>query len=297
MDFLTAFRDSIWKGQFWADKLNDWLKAHLVDIIVALVMFIVGWFLIKLIYSALLRFLQGRKYETSATNFILKAAHVLLLALLILLCLDQAGLPTSNFMALFGAFGIGVGLALQNNMANFASGVLILMMQPLKVGDWVQINDKEGEVKKIDFMYTEIATKDNKTIFVPNSLVTSQSVVNFSHDENRLIEFFFDISYDNDHHKAIDVLKEVFKEEKYVSNADHMEIGVYEFAANSVRIRALPRVKWSNYTAARYSIMSRVKDAFDANGIEIPYPQQVVYIKEVARIASDNPQQKDEKDL
>ena len=278
MEFLSALRDSLGKGQFWADKMDAWIKGHLADLVIAVIMFVVGLYALRVVHNTLLAILERRHYEASAINFILKIVHVLLLIGLVLLCFDQAGIPTTSFVAAFGAFGIAIGLALQNNMSNFASGLLILMMQPLKVGDWVRINDKEGSVKKIDFMYTEIATKDNRTIFIPNSLITSQSVINFSHNEERYIEFFFDIGYNNDHHKAIEVLKDVFKAEKRVLNADRMEIGVYEFADNSVRIRALPLVKWSHYTAARYSIMSHVKDAFDANGIDIPYPQRVVYM-------------------
>ena len=164
-------------------------------------------------------------------------------------------------------------------MSNFASGVLILLMQPLQVGDWVRINDKEGRVQRIDFMYTEILTIDRRTVFIPNSLVTSQVVVNFSHDDTRLIELYFDIGYNNNHHKAIEVLKDVFKKEKFIINPERTEIGISEFAENSVRIKALPMVRWSNFGPAKYSILSHVKDAFDANGIDIPYPQRVVYVK------------------
>lgn len=279
MGFFDALQASVWKGQFWADKVNEWLKGHLADIILAILMFIVGWFILKFIGSSLSKFLVRRKYQTSATNFILKSVHIFLLVSLIMLCLEQAGLPTSNFIAAFGAFGIAVGLALQNNMSNFASGVLILLMQPLQVGDCVRINDKEGRVQRIDFMYTEILTVDRRTVFIPNSLVTSQAVVNFSHDDTRLIELYFDIGYNNNHHKAIEVLQDVFKKEKFIINPERTEIGISEFAENSVRIKALPMVRWSNFGPAKYSILSHVKDAFDANGIDIPYPQRVVYVK------------------
>ena len=137
----------------------------------------------------------------------------------------------------------------------------------------------EGSVKGIQMMNTAITTKDNKTIFIPNSSITSSQVTNSSYQQERYITFFFDIGYQNDHHKAIALLKQIFREDRRVLNADTMEIGIREFAESSVRIAAFPKVAKENYYPVYYDTMSKVKDTFDANGIDIPYPQRVIYIQ------------------
>ena len=292
MDFFTALRISIWKGQFWAERINHWLDANGADIIIALLQFAVGFYLLKLIHSFCLRMLNRANVDKTSSNFILKFIHYFLLISLILLCLNQVGFPTTSLMAAFGAFGIAVGLALQNNMSNFASGLLILFFKPLKVGDWVQLDNLQGEVKKIDFMSTQIATKDYKMVFVPNSDITSKAVINYSHADYRYIEFLFDISYESDHHKAIELLHQVFdKEPKVIKDpGKRTEIGLYHFTENSLQIRALPKVDWNDYVQARYDILSAVKDIFDANGIDIPYPQRTLHVAKSVHVILDKPE-------
>ena len=145
-------------------------------------------------------------------------------------------------MAAFGAFGLAVGLALQGNLSNFASGLLILVFKPFKAGDWIAVGGVEGSVKGIQMLNTAITTKDNKTVFIPNSTITTSQVSNSSYQTERYITFLFDIGYNNDHHKAIALLKQIFKEEPRILNADDLEIGIKEFGDNSVRIAAYPKV-------------------------------------------------------
>lgn len=179
----------------------------------------------------------------------------------------------------YGAFGLGIGLALQNNLANLASGLLILIFKPFRAGHYIEVGDIIGSVTSIQFMNTIITTKDQKRVYIPNSILTSQSVTNYSYMTERMIPFVFDIGYNNDHHEAIKILKTVFAKDKRILNAKYMEIGISEFGDNSVRISAFAEVKTSQFLDVRYSIMSDVKDAFDKHGIDIPYPQRVVYIQ------------------
>lgn len=130
-------------------------------------------------------------------------------------------------------------------------------------------------------MYTVITTKDQKNVYIPNSLLTSQAVTNIVYTTERVIPFTFDIGYNNDHHEAIKILKNIFAADKRVLNPKNMEIGISEFGDNSVRIAAYARVKSKDFLDVQYSIMSDVKDAFDKYGIDIPYPQRVVYIQNV----------------
>lgn len=282
MDFFTALHTSIWKGQFWMERINAWIEANGADVVLALIEFAIGYYLLKLIRSFMVGVLERAQYDKTVGNFILKSVHYLLMIGLILFCLNQVGFPTGSILAAFGAFGIAVGLALQNNMSNFASGLLILFFKPLKVGDWVRVDSLEGSVVKIDFMSTQLATKDKRMVFIPNSDITAKAVINYSHAETRFIEFIFDISYESDYRVALDVLKRVFALNPRVIKRPgvDIEMGIYNFSDNSVQLRALPEVDWGDYTAARYEIMAAVKDAFDEKGITIPYPQRVVHVEQ-----------------
>ena len=261
------------------DQFKEFLLNHGPDVIYAIVIFIVGRYVARGFKNLAGRMMTHANYDHTGITFVSQLIYYAIMALVLLSALNKAGIPTNSFLAAFGAFGLAVGLALQNNLSNFASGLLILIFKPFKAGDWIAVGGVEGSVKGIQMMNTAITTKDNKTIFIPNSIITSSQVTNSSYQEDRYITFFFDIGYQNDHHKAIALLKQVFQEDKRILNADTLEIGIREFAENSVRIAAFPRVAKADYYPVYYDIMSKVKDTFDANGIDIPYPQRVVYVQ------------------
>ena len=261
------------------DQFKEFLLNHGPDVIYAIVIFIVGRYVARGFKNLAVRMMTHANYDHTVITFVSQPIYYAIMALVLLSALNKAGIPTNSFLAAFGAFGLAVGLALQNNLSNFASGLLILIFKPFKAGDWIAVGGVEGSVKGIQMMNTAITTKDNKTIFIPNSIITSSQVTNSSYQEDRYITFFFDIGYQNDHHKAIALLKQVFQEDKRILNADTLEIGIREFAENSVRIAAFPRVAKADYYPVYYDIMSKVKDTFDANGIDIPYPQRVVYVQ------------------
>lgn len=261
------------------DQFKEFLLNHGPDVIYAIVIFIIGRYVARGFKNLAVRMMTHANYDHTVITFVSQLIYYAIMALVLLSALNKAGIPTNSFLAAFGAFGLAVGLALQNNLSNFASGLLILIFKPFKAGDWIAVGGVEGSVKGIQMMNTAITTKDNKTIFIPNSIITSSQVTNSSYQEDRYITFFFDIGYQNDHHKAIALLKQVFQEDKRILNADTMEIGIREFAESSVRIAAFPKVAKENYYPVYYDTMSKVKDTFDANGIDIPYPQRVIYIQ------------------
>ena len=252
------------------DQFKEFLLNHGPDVIYAIVIFIVGRYVARGFKNLAVRMMTHANYDHTVITFVSQLIYYAIMALVLLSALNKAGIPTNSFLAAFGAFGLAVGLALQNNLSNFASGLLILIFKPFKAGDWIAVGGVEGSVKGIQMMNTAITTKDNKTIFIPNSIITSSQVTNSSYQEDRYITFFFDIGYQNE---------QVFQEDKRILNADTLEIGIREFAENSVRIAAFPRVAKADYYPVYYDIMSKVKDTFDANGIDIPYPQRVVYVQ------------------
>ena len=258
--------------------IRDWFFSQAGNILLALIIFWVGRYAISWVKTFAVRIMTKASYDSAAMSFITQIINYALLVGLILICLNQIGVPTTSFVAAFGAFGLGIGLALQSNLSNLASGLLILIFKPFRAGHVIQVGDTVGSVKSIQFMYTVITTKDQRNVYIPNSLLTSQAVTNIAYTTERVIPFVFDIGYNNDHHEAIKILKKIFAADKRVLNPKNMEIGISEFGDNSVRIAAYARVKSKD---VQYSIMSDVKDAFDKYGIDIPYPQRVVYIQNV----------------
>ena len=278
-EFLATASELLFKDANVLLKLREWFFSQAGNILLALIIFFVGRYIIRWIKNFAVRVMTRANYDTAAMGFVSQIINYVLLVGLLLVCLNQVGVPTTSFVAAFGAFGLGIGLALQNNLANLASGLLILIFKPFRAGHYIEVGDIIGSVTSIQFMNTIITTKDQKRVYIPNSILTSQSVTNYSYMTERMIPFVFDIGYNNDHHEAIRILKDVFAKDKRILNAKYMEIGISEFGDNSVRISAFAEVKTSQFLDVRYSIMSDVKDAFDKHGIDIPYPQRVVYIQ------------------
>lgn len=278
-EFLATASELLFKDANVLLKLREWFFSQAGNILLALIIFLVGRYIIRWIKNIAIRVMTRANYDTAAMGFVSQIINYVLLVGLLLICLNQVGIPTTSFVAAFGAFGLGIGLALQNNMSNLASGLLILIFKPFRAGHYIEVGDITGSVTSIQFMNTIVTTKDQKRVYIPNSILTSQSVTNYSYMTERMIPFVFDIGYNNDHHEAIRILKDVFAKDKRILNAKYMEIGISEFGDNSVRISAFAEVKTSQFLEVRYSIMSDVKDAFDKHGIDIPYPQRVVYIQ------------------
>lgn len=281
IEIWTTLSTLLFNDESTIIHLKDWFFSQAGNILVALIIFLVGRYVIHWVQRVAERVMTRADYDPAAMSFVSQMVYYVLLIGLILICINELGVPTTNFIAIFGAFGLGIGLALQNNLANLASGLLILLFKPFRAGHYISVGNIEGNVQAIQFMNTIITTKDQKRVYIPNSQMTSQPVTNFSYMRERMIPFVFDISYDNNHHEAIQLLKDVFSKDKRILNSKSMEIGIKEFGDNSVRIAAFARVNTSNYLDVFYDTMSSVKDAFDEHGIDIPYPQRVVYVRDV----------------
>ena len=258
--------------------LQDLAMEYLPSVLLAIVVFMIGRYLAMFIRKIVLQVMNRANYDATVRSFTGQIIYYGILSVVILSALSMLGFPTNNFLAAFGAFGIAIGLALQNNMSNFASGLLILIFKPFKEGDLISVNGVEGSVKEIHFFNTAIATKENRIVFIPNSAITSNNLMNSNYESTRYVTFIFGIGYGSDHHRVIEVLKEIFQQTGKVLNMDTLEIGIKEFGDNSVNIVAYPLINAEDYRDVYYGVMSDVKDRFDAEGIDIPYPQRVVHM-------------------
>ena len=261
----------------YVDRIINFFIEHGPSLIVALLIYIVGMYLARFIRDVAMRMMKRANYDHTVVSFVSQIIYYGLLAIVLLTALNSAGFPTTSLLAAFGALGLAIGLALQSNLANFASGLLILIFKPFRAGDLITVGSVT--VRSIQFMNTTIVTKEMRTVFIPNSMLTSQQVTNSTYQDTRVVPFVFNIGYDNDHHKAIKIIREIIESDERIVNREMVEVGIMEFGDNSVRIVAYPVVENANYMKVFYDTMSSIKDHFDAENIDIPYPQRVVHIQ------------------
>ena len=275
----NAVKNQVADSMSYVDKLINFFIDRGPSLIVAVLIYIVGLYIARFIRDVAMRMMRRANYVHTVVSFVSQIIYYGVLAIVLLTALNSAGFPTTSLLAAFGALGLAIGLSLQSNLSNFASGLLILIFKPFKAGDVITVGSVTGTVRSIQFMNTTIVTKEMRTVFIPNSMLTSQQVTNATYQDTRVVPFVFDIGYDNDHHKAIDVIREVMENDERIVNREMVEIGISEFGDNSVRIAAYPVVENRNYMQVFYDTMSSVKDRFDEENIDIPYPQRVVHIQ------------------
>lgn len=275
----NAVKNQVADSMSYVDKLINFFIDRGPSLIVAVLIYIVGLYIARFIRDVAMRMMRRANYDHTVVSFVSQIIYYGVLAIVLLTALNSAGFPTTSLLAAFGALGLAIGLSLQSNLSNFASGLLILIFKPFKAGDVITVGSVTGTVRSIQFMNTTIVTKEMRTVFIPNSMLTSQQVTNATYQDTRVVPFVFDIGYDNDHHKAIDVIREVMENDERIVNREMVEIGISEFGDNSVRIAAYPVVENRNYMQVFYDTMSSVKDRFDEEKIDIPYPQRVVHIQ------------------
>ncbi|MBP2027462.1 small conductance mechanosensitive channel [Acetoanaerobium pronyense] len=266
-------------GFDFMDALKAMLIAYGGNIIIGLLILVIGIYIAKKGRNISKRLMKRSNVDPSAVGFISQILYFIIIIMVVIAALGRVGVPTNSFVAAIGALGLAVGLSLQNNLSNFASGILILIFKPFKVGDFIEAAGVSGTVDEILIMNTVLYALDNRKIIVPNSKLTSENVSNFSAAENRKMPLTLDISYESDYKKAIEIIKAIFKEEIDIFDDPEPVVVLREFADNSMRIFALPWVKNQNFWAVHGRVMQRIKDEFDANNIEIPYPQTVIHVK------------------
>lgn len=275
----TSVQNQVADSMSYVDRIINFFIEHGPSLIVALLIYIVGMYLARFIRDVAMRMMKRANYDHTVVSFVSQIIYYGLLAIVLLTALNSAGFPTTSLLAAFGALGLAIGLALQSNLANFASGLLILIFKPFRAGDLITVGSVTGTVRSIQFMNTTIVTKEMRTVFIPNSMLTSQQVTNSTYQDTRVVPFVFNIGYDNDHHKAIKIIREIIESDERIVNREMVEVGIMEFGDNSVRIVAYPVVENANYMKVFYDTLSSIKDHFDAENIDIPYPQRVVHIQ------------------
>lgn len=240
---------------------------------VAIVIVFVGKLVAKLISATTAKILAHRGVDTAVISFLSSIIYGIAFFIAIIAAISHLGFNTSSLVAIVGAAGLAIGLALQGSLSNFASGVLLILFKPFKNGDFVEVAGVAGIVEEIHIFSTKFRTGDNKTVILPNGSITSSSITNYSTKPTRRIDLVIGVSYDADLAKTRAILREVAEKHENVLKNEAVTIGVSELADSSVNLVVRPWVKSGDYWPTYFDLLEQIKVALDENGIEIPYPQ------------------------
>lgn len=249
-----------------------------LNIILAIFTYIVGKWLANLVKNAIVKVMSRAKTDQLLITFTSNLVYAALVIFIVIAALGQLGVQTTSFIAIIGAAGLAVGLALQGSLANFAAGVLLIIFRPFKVGDFIEAGGASGIVEGIDIFTTLIRTGDNKVIFIPNGGIMGGNIVNYSAKDTRRVDMVIGIGYDSDIKKAKDILIEIVNADERILKDPAVTIGVLELADSSVNIALRPWVKSSDYLTVLFYLNETIKARFDEASISIPYPQRDVHI-------------------
>ena len=267
------------------ELIQELVVLYGVKILMALVIFIIGKWVVKKLSNVIEALMQKNEVDPAIRNFAGSIIYYTLLVFVCIAALGQLGIQTASFVAIVGAAGLAVGLALQGSLSNFAAGVLLLIFRPFKVGDFVEIAGTSGVIQSIQIFTTELNTPDNKKVIVPNGGVISGNIVNYSANDTRRVDLVFGIGYSDDIDAARKVIEGILKADKRVLEIPAATVAVVELADSSVNFVCRPWVNTADYWDVYFDLTEAVKKAFDSNGISIPFPQQDVHMHQVETAA------------
>lgn len=260
---------------------KDWLITHGPGIVIGIIILIVGRWL-AMWFAAIGRkaMTRGNIDETLA-RFLSKLIYYALLAAVVIAAADQVGIKTTSFVAIFGAAGLAIGLALKDSLGNFASGVMLILFRPFKVGDYVTAGGVSGTVQQIDIFSTVLTTPDNQKIIVPNGSITADVITNVNAETTRRIDLVIGIGYDDDIREAKSTLENLVQDDPRILTDPAPNIAVAELADSSVNLIVRPWVNTEDYWNVRLELTEKIKLTFDEKGISFPFPQQEVHMRQV----------------
>lgn len=257
---------------------QDMIIGFGIKLVVALLIFIVGKWLSKLVSNTIAKVMLHKGVDQTVSSFVGSLVYGIAFALTIIVAISHLGFNTTSLVAILGAAGLAVGLALQGSLSNFASGVLLILFRPFKAGDFVEVAGVAGIVEEIQIFSTMMRTGDNKTVVIPNGNITGNTITNYSTKPTRRIDLVIGVSYDANLADTKKILAEIVAKEERILKDPAVTIGVSELADNSVNLVVRPWVKSGDYWPVYFDLLENIKVALDDAGIEIPYPQLTVHM-------------------
>lgn len=258
-------------------KLLDWGIEIGKDLLGAIIIYIVGRFIIKQVGRLLARILEKRKLEISVQTFLRSLVSILLNLILAFAIVSRLGVETTSFAALLASAGVAIGMALSGNLSNFAGGLIILVFKPFKVGDYIEGQNANGTVREIQIFHTILTTVDNKVIYVPNGALSSNAITNYNKQETRRAEWVFGVEYGEDFEKVKAVLQRIIDADPRILKDPAPMIALGALSASSVDIKVRAWAKTADYWDVYFDMNKIVYDTFNKEGIGFPFPQLTVH--------------------
>ncbi|AWB71497.1 small-conductance mechanosensitive channel MscS [Vibrio cholerae] len=265
----------------WLTNNSDLLIQYGVNVISAILILFIGNLVVKGVAGSVANVLKKKEMDKAVVDFIHGLVRYTLFIIVLIAALSRIGVQTASVVAVIGAAGLAVGLALQGSLSNFAAGVLIVAFRPFKSGDYVEIGGVAGSVDSIQIFQTVLKSPDNKMVVVPNSAVIGGAITNYSRHETRRVDMVIGVSYKSDLQKTKRVLRETLEKDPRILKDPDMTIGVLTLADSSINFVVRPWCKTEDYWAVYFDSMQAIKEALDANGIEIPFPQMDVHLNKI----------------
>ena len=245
----------------------------------ALVTLAIGWWLIRVIQNALRRNFEKRDIEPSLRGFLNSLTGILLKVMLFISVIGMIGVEMTSFIAVLGAAGLAIGMALSGTLQNFAGGVIILLLKPFKAGDYIEAQGHSGTVSEIQIFNTILKTPDNKTIILPNGSLSTSSMINYSTEPRRRVDFVFGIGYGDDVDKARQVLEKLISEDTRILKDPAPFVAVKELADSSVNLVVRVWAGAADYWGIHFDMQENVYKTFSSEGLNIPFPQMDVHLQ------------------
>ena len=275
MEVIPTSVDDV--SQLWGQVegiATDWG----IKVIAALAIFIIGRWIAKGVRRGVRRMMEKGGADPIIIGFVGSIVYIAMLAFVIVAALGQLGIQTTSFIAILGAAGLAIGLALQGSLANFAAGFLMIIFRPFKVGDFVEAAGVAGVVKDMQIFTTTMKTGDNKTIIIPNAKISGDNIINYSAEENRRVDMVVGVAYDADLSQVRDVLNDIISKDDRIMSDPPPQVVVGELADSSVNFIVRLWTKSENYWGVNFDTNETIKNRFDEAGIGIPFPQRDIHI-------------------
>lgn len=258
--------------------VNTYLVPWGINFGLAILIFIAGRIAIKIIVGVVRKLLANARVDNILIDFISSIITALLFLVVIIMALTKLGVDTTSLIALIGAAGLAIGLALKDSLQNFAAGVMLIMFRPFKEGDFVEAAGTSGIVENIAIFASTFRTPDNRKVIIPNGAIYSGVITNYSANDTRRVDMVFGIGYDDDIKKARDIISSVLSSENKILNTPEPVVAVDELADSSVNFVVRPWVRTGDYWDVKFGVTEKIKLEFDQNGISIPFPQMDVHL-------------------
>jgi len=264
-------------SQLWT-QVQDVVAVWGLKVIAALAIFIIGRWIAMTVRRGVRSMMEKSGADPIIIGFVASIAYIGLLAFVVIAALGQLGIQTTSFIAILGAAGLAVGLALQGSLANFAAGFLMIIFRPFKVGDFIEGAGVAGVVEAIQIFTTTLKTGDNKTIIIPNAKLAGDNITNYSAKETRRVDMTVGVAYDADLSKVKNVLIDIIGKESRIHSDPAPQVAVAELADSSVNFVVRVWTNTADYWGVKFDITETIKNRFDEEGIGIPYPQRDIHI-------------------